>query len=183
MSIRLPRCRGTIEDHRGLTFDVRDRALRNSGLLDLPVGYVWRNAIAWPWITQIRTVWGDAIELTLQNGRTERVGLVSVPCGFAGSRLRLECPRCRRRVCKLYYLDAQIVCRRCGQLWYAAQRTSSNGRKFLAMRKIRRKLGDYGQFSAARPPPKPRGMWRKTYTRHLAALARIERSRYLPRRR
>ena len=50
-----PRCSGTVEDHRGLAFDVRDRALRNSGLLDLPPGYVLRNAIAWPWIKQIRT--------------------------------------------------------------------------------------------------------------------------------
>ena len=85
-----------------MAFDVRDRALRNSGLLDLPPGYVLRNAIAWPWIRQIRTVWGNAIELTLGNGRIERVGLVSVACGFAGSQLRLECPRCSQRVCKLY---------------------------------------------------------------------------------
>ena len=45
-SRRRPRCSGTVEDHRGLAFDVRDRALRNSGLLDLPPGYVLRNAIA-----------------------------------------------------------------------------------------------------------------------------------------
>jgi hypothetical protein len=59
-------------------FDVRDRALRNSGLLGLSPGYVLRNAIAWPWIRQIRTVWDNAIEFTLGNGRIERVGLVSV---------------------------------------------------------------------------------------------------------
>jgi hypothetical protein len=75
------RCSGTVEDHRGLAFDVRDRALRNSGLLDLPPGYVLRNAIAWPWIKQIRTVWGNAIEFTLGNGRTEHVNLVSVSAG------------------------------------------------------------------------------------------------------
>ena len=38
-------------------------------------------------------------------------------------------------------------------LWYAAQRTSSYGRKALAKQKIRRKLGDYGQLWAARCPP------------------------------
>src|SRR6516165_2106277 len=127
-----PRCSGTVEDHRGLAFDVRDRALRNSGLLDLPPGYVLRNAIAWPWIKQIRTVWGNAIEFTLGNGRTEHVSLVSVACGFAGSRLRLEYPRCSQRVCKLYYLNMRLVCRKCEGLWYASQRTSSKGRKFLA---------------------------------------------------
>jgi hypothetical protein len=182
-SRRRPRCSGTVEDQRGLAFDVRDRALRNTGLLDLPPGYVLRNAIAWPWIKQIRTVWGNAIELRLANGRTERVGLVSVACGFTGSRARLECPRCSRRVCKLYCLNMRLVCRNCECLWYASQRTSSKGRKFLAMRKIRRKLGDYGQLWAVDVPPKPRGMWRRTYTRHCAALARIERSLYLPRRR
>ena len=57
-------------------------------------------------------------------------------------------------------------------------------RKFLAKRKIRRKLGDYyGQQRVVDIPPKPRGMWRRTYARHCAALARIERSLYLPRRR
>jgi hypothetical protein len=39
-ALRRSRCYGTVEDHRWLAFDVRDRALRNSGLLDLPPGYV-----------------------------------------------------------------------------------------------------------------------------------------------
>jgi hypothetical protein len=121
-------------------------------------------------------VWGNAIEFTLENGRIERVGLVSVACGFAGSQLRFECPRCRLRVCKLYYLNMRLVCRKCEGLWYASQRTSSKGRKFLAKRKIRRKLGDYGQQWVVDIPPKPRGM--RTYARHCAALARIERSLY-----
>ena len=176
------KCHGTVEDHRGLAFDVRDPALRNSGLLDLPAGYVLRNAMAWPWIKQIRTVWGDAIEITLQNGRTERVGLVRVACGFAGSRFRLECPRCSRRTCKLYYLDARIACRKCESLWYASQRVSANRRKDLSMRKIRRQLGDYGQLWSVRRPPRPRGMWRQTYQRRCVKLDRIERSLYLPRR-
>ena len=59
-------------------------------------------------------------------------------------------------------------------LWYAAQRTSSYGRKALAKQKIRRKLGDYGQLWATKFPPKPRGMWRRTHARRCAALAFIE---------
>ena len=94
--------------------------------------------------------------------------------------LRLD-SHCGRRVCLLYHLDGQVICRTCARLWYRAQRTSSNARKFLAMRKIRRKLGDYGQISLSQVPPKPPRMWRKTYARHLASLARIERSRYWPR--
>ena len=75
----------------------------------------------------------------------------------------------------LYYLEPKLACRRCNGLWYAAQRTSSTARKFLTKRKIRRKLGDYGQISSARLPPKPRRMCWRTYARHCAALARIER--------
>ena len=78
--------------------------------------------------------------------------------------------------CTLYHLDGRVACRHCNGLWYAAQRTSSAARKFLTKRKIRRKLGDYGQIPSARLPPKPRGMWRRTYARHCAALARIERN-------
>jgi hypothetical protein len=102
-------------------------ALRNSGLLGLPPGYALCNAIAWPWIKQIRTVWGNSIEFTLGNGRVERVGLVSVACGFAGSQPRLECPRCRQRICKLYYLNMRLVCRKCEGLWFSSQRTFLRG--------------------------------------------------------
>jgi hypothetical protein len=41
----------------------------------------------------------------------------------------------------------------------------------LGRRKIRRKLGDYGQLWAVDVPPKPRGMWRRTYVRHCGALS------------
>ena len=92
-----------------------------------------------------------------------------------GERMQLECPLCGRRVCTLYHVDGRVACRRCNGLWYAAQRTSSYGRKALAKRNVRRKLADYGQMWSAKYPPKPRGMWRKTYARHCAALARIER--------
>ena len=176
-----PRCRGTVEDYRGLTFDIHDRALCNSGLLNLPAGYVLRNRIAWPWIKQIRAEAG-AIEITLRDGHAEHIGLVWVWCGVMGSRLRLVCPCCHQPVCKLYYLDGRLACRKCGRLWYAAQRKSAKGRKHLAMRKIRRKLGDYGQLWAVMHLPKPRRMWRRTYARHCAALERIERSLYRSRR-
>ena len=115
-------------------------------------------------------------------GRTETVYLAWAECGVLGNRTRFLCPRCRRCVCLLYYLDGRLYCRRCSGLWYAAQRISAKARKFRSMKMIRRKLGDYGQLWATKVPPKPRGMWRRTYARHCASLARIERSLYLPRR-
>ena len=71
---RRPRCSGTVEDYRRFAFDVRDPALRNGRVLDLPPGFVLRNGIAWPWIRQIRTN-GGCLEITLQSGRIERVSL------------------------------------------------------------------------------------------------------------
>jgi hypothetical protein len=57
---------------------------------------------------------------------------------------------------------------------FDTRHTSSYGRKMLAKRKIRRKLGDYGQLWSANHPPRPRGMWRRTYAQHCAALDGIE---------
>ena len=56
----------------------------------------------------------------------------------------------------LLHLDGEVACRCCNSLRYAVQRTSSYGRKTVAMRKIRRKLGDYGLLRVVTPPPKPR---------------------------
>ena len=116
-----------------------------------------------------------SLDLSLITGRTIVVPLVSASCGVMGKCMRLERPLCDRRVCTLYHLDGRVVCRRCNGLWYAAQRTSGYGRKAWPSEKIRRELGDYGQKSSAKYPPKPRGMWQRTYARHCAALARIER--------
>ena len=103
------------------------------------------------------------------------VPLVWASCGVTGERMRLECPLCGQRVCALYYLEPKLACRRCNGLWYAAQRTSSTARKFLTKRKIRRKLGDYGRSQAQGSHRSRADMWRRTYARHCAALARIER--------
>jgi hypothetical protein len=99
--------------------------------------------------------------------------------GARGERIRIECPLCGRRICILYCVDGRVACRRCNSLWYAAQRASAKGRKFRAMKNVRRKLGDNGQLWAVEVPPKPRGMWRRTYARHCAALARIERKLFV----
>ncbi len=150
------------------------RELIRKGVFEQPVGTVFRPNIAFPWLRMMRLN-SSTLDLELVSGRLVVVPLVWASCGIMGRRMRLQCPLCGRRICVLYYLEPRLACRRCNDLWYAAQRTSSFGRKALAKRKIRRKLGDYGQISSARLPPKPRGMWRRTYERHCAALARVER--------
>ena len=167
------KCEGTVEDHRAIALDVRE--LIRKRVFEQPVGSVFHLNIAFPWLREMRLN-AKSLDLKLITGRTIIVLLVSASCGVMGERMRLECPLCARRVCTLYYLYGRVACRHCHGLWYASQRTGGYGRKALAKRKIRRKLGDYGQLWAARYPPKPRGMWQRTYRRHCAALARIERT-------
>jgi hypothetical protein len=169
---RHPKCEGTVEDHRNIALDVREMIRKH--VFEQPMGSLFHLNLAFPWLRVMRLN-SSSLDLQLVTGRAIIVPLVSASCGVMGQRMRLECPLCGRRVCKLYHLDGRLACRRCNGLWYAAQRTSSDGRKFLAKRKIRRKLGDYGQLWAAKYPPKPRRMWRRTYARHCAALARIVR--------
>jgi hypothetical protein len=171
------KCEGTIEEHRAIALDVRELIRRQ--VFDTPVGSIFRLNMRFPWLRVMRLN-SCSLDLELATGRTVIVPLVWARCGIMGEQMRIECPLCARRVCALYFLGGRVACRHCNGLWYAAQRTSAKGRKFRAMKRVRRKLGDYGQLWAVKVPPKPRGMWRKTYARHLAALARIERSRYVP---
>ena len=162
-----PKCEGTIEDHREIALDVRD--LMRKHVFARPLGSVFHLQLRFPWLRLMRLN-SSSLDLELVTGRTIVVPLVWADCGVLGERLRLACPLCARRVCTLYHLDGRVACRHCHNLWYAAQRISTTARKFMTKRKIRRKLG-----ASARLPPKPRGMWRRTYARHCAALARIER--------
>ena len=173
------KCDGTIEDHRTIALDVRE--LIRKHVFEQPVGSVFHLNLRFPWLRVMRLN-SSSLDLKLVTGRTLVVPMVWAGCGVIGERMRLECPLCGRRVCTLYYLEPRLACRRCNSLWYAAQRTSSYGRKALAKRKLRRKLGDYGQLWAAGFPPKPRGMWRRTYARHHAALDHIDRTLFTPRR-
>jgi hypothetical protein len=123
------KCGGTVEDHRNIALDVRE--LSRHRVFDQPVGSVFRLNIRFPWLRMMR-VNSCSFDLELVTGRTVTVSLVSARCGIMGERLRIECPLCTRRVCALYFLDGRIGCRHCNGLWYRAQRTSANGRKFQA---------------------------------------------------
>jgi hypothetical protein len=160
------KCEGTVEDHRNIALDVRE--LIRKHVFEQPVGSIFRLNLAYPWLRVMRLN-SCSLDLELVTGRAIFVPLVW------GERMRLECPLCGRRVCVLYYVEPRLACRHCNGLWYAAQRISSTARKFLTKRKVRRKLGDYGQIPSAKLPPKPRGMWRRSYARHCATLALIER--------
>jgi hypothetical protein len=66
-----------------------------------------------------------------------------------------------------------VACRHCNDLWYAAQRISSTAREVFDETKNppeARRLWPNPKREAAAP----RRMWRRTYERYCAALARIE---------
>lgn len=100
----------------------------------------------------------------------EDVRVTHVPCRFGGSRAYLLCPgvvngiACRRRVVKLYGADRFFLCRHCYRLAYASQGEDDLDRMRRRARKVRNRLG--GSDNMLVPfPPKPKGMWTRTYDR------------------
>ena len=100
----------------------------------------------------------------------ETVRIVRMPCRFGGARPYFVCPGvvngtvCGRRVAKLYGPGRYFVCRHCYRLAYASQSEDAQRRSMRRATKIRQRLG--GNAGTASPlPPKPKGMWRRTYER------------------
>lgn len=100
----------------------------------------------------------------------ETVRIVSVPCRFGGERPYFICPGvvngipCGRRVAKLHGSGRYFLCRHCYRLAHASQSEGAWDRMLRRANKVRQRLGrDPGM--ASRFPPKPKGMWRRTYDR------------------
>ena len=128
------KCEGTVENYRIIALDVRE--LMRKHVFEQPVGTIFRPNLAFPWLRVMRLN-STTLDLELVSGRVVVVPLVWASCGVMGRRMRLQCPLCGQRVCTLYYLEPRLACQVCNGLRYAAQRTSSYGRKALAKRKIR----------------------------------------------
>jgi len=100
----------------------------------------------------------------------EPVRVVRVPCRFGGARPYFICPgvvndiACGRRVAKLHGLGRYFLCRHCYRLAHASQSEGTWDRTLRRANKIKQRLG--GDPGMAAPfPPKPKGMWRRTYDR------------------
>lgn len=101
---------------------------------------------------------------------TEIVGIVRVACRFGGDRPYFLCPgvvngvACGRRVVKLHGPGRYFLCRNCYRLAHASQSESTWDRTLRRARMLKQRLG--GEPGMDSPfPPKPKGMWQRTYTR------------------
>lgn len=100
----------------------------------------------------------------------ETVHIVRVACRFGGARPYFICPgvvngiACGRRVAKLQGPGRYFLCRNCYRLAHASQGEGTWDRTLRRANKIRQRLG--GDSGMAAPfPPRPKGMWRRTYNR------------------
>lgn len=85
------------------------------------------------------------------------------PCHFGGARPYFRC-WCDRRAVKLYRGGGFYRCRQCHRLAYESQREDDLDRAFRSGSKIKQRLG--GDPNWLEPfPPKPWGMWWRTYER------------------
>lgn len=94
--------------------------------------------------------------------------LVSVkitPCHYGGVRYWFNCPRCHKRVAKLYLQNAMYFCRTCQHLNYDTQQSCKLDSTRIGMYKIRNKL--QWQYETAYMNAwqriKPKGMHHTTY--------------------
>ena len=115
-----------------------------------------------------------SFRLRNRTGEFEEVGqtvrIVYLPCTYGGTRPYFVCPgvvdgrSCQRRVAKLYWPGRYFLCRHCYQLTYASQGEGRMHRGMRRANKICRLLGGDPDVTWE-VPPKPKGMWRRTYDR------------------
>lgn len=100
----------------------------------------------------------------------ETVRIVRVACRFGGTRPYYICPgivkglACGRRVAKLYAPGRYFLCRHCYCLAHTSQGEGKWERAIRRSNNIKIRLGGAAGLDAP-IPPKPRGMWRRTYGR------------------
>ena len=89
---------------------------------------------------------------------------VRAPCRYGGSRPFFLCPNCGRLYAKLHGAGRLFLCRLCYDLAYASQREPKWDRLIRRANKLRARIaGATGM--AVQFPPRPKGMWRRTYDR------------------
>lgn len=117
------------------------------------------------------------IEVCLGNHRVS-IPLLWTSCNYGSGRPWFRCPRCSKRVGKLYWepLLKMPACRQCYQLTYRSTRINEAKRLSQRSVQLRRKLGaSLDQISPISDvPAKPKGMHWRTYWRIVDSIVDLE---------
>ncbi len=83
---------------------------------------------------------------------------------FGGTRLWFRCPMCMHKVRKLFIPPRRkyFGCLKCYRLTYNSRKENHDGRYWSTLQRIYRRLGG-NVYSDSTFPPKPKGMWTRTY--------------------
>mgnify|MGYP006981144976 CR=1 FL=1 len=101
------------------------------------------------------------LELKNVAKRSGQLSLIRTNCHFGGERFWFKCPRCERKVVKLYFHNRTFQCRCCCTLPYRSQNESASDRNIRRVRSVRRLLGASDNILDA-IDSKPKGMhWRR----------------------
>lgn len=98
------------------------------------------------------------------------IGLETTRPNFGGSRDWFACPDCGRRAVTLFCppTETHFACRPCLKLAYRCQGENDFDRALRRANKIESRLGGPDAVHKS-PPARPKGMWFRTYVRHLQA--------------
>lgn len=166
---------GKVEDHRSI--DVND--LQRKGCLKPGWSGTWDwmcdgKRVAWIDLRAGENLLRLSYSVSFNGGDKaqvkEEVRLTRIPCRFGGMRPFFICPglangaACGRRVTNLYGAGLYFSCRHCYRLAHTSQSEGASDRALRRANKIRERLGgDPGM--EAEFPPRPKGMWGRTYKR------------------
>jgi hypothetical protein len=116
------------------------------------------------------------LRVSLSHGRVrhQQIALTSTPQKFGGRRWWMRCPVTGARARNLYMpLSAdRFAGRKAWNIGYRVERLSRFDRPFEKLFRAQRKLG--GMQGLAYGLTRPRGMWRRTYARHLERFAGLD---------
>jgi hypothetical protein len=91
------------------------------------------------------------------DGGSYTIPVEQKPCNFGGFYNFFHCPKCDKRMRKLYCLDGQYLCRKCANLGYYSQRLRPSQRNAHMSYNVKDFLQDKAGSLNQRPP------WMKQY--------------------
>ena len=130
------------------------------------VGYsysMWEDDFGWIELSFTWTPYGGQPQPIKQ-----RISLTCTEPNYGGRRWWMVCPKSNRRVLKLHLPPGgdKFLSREAWRLGYRCQRVTSSDRTLERLFRLQQKLG--GEPGWDRGLERPKGMWWRTYERHLA---------------